>query len=87
MDFIHRLHYGRLVGVPFRGYDGSYQFTPVQSKKLSFYALAGIMEEIGLLLTGWEGRIWRTGWTRWDGGGMEGPALAGDGSRSPPLAL
>ena len=65
MNCIHRLHYRRLVGVPFRIDAGSYWFTSVCSEKLDFYAIAGIMGEIGLLLSGW------------DGGGMEGPALAG----------
>ena len=73
MNCIHRLHYRRLVGVPFRIDAGSYWFTSVCSEKLDFYAIAGIMGEIGLLLSGW------------DGGGMEGPALAGARTRAPPL--
>ena len=76
MDFIHWVYYRRLVGVTFRGYAGSYRFTPVCSEKLAFYALAGRMGEIGLLLDGWDGRTRRNGW---DGGGMETPELEGAG--------
>ena len=84
MDCIHQLHYVRLFGFPFRGDTESYQFTPVCSEKLDFYALAGIMGEIGLLLAGWDGR---TGHTRWDGGGMEVPSVGLIGFEAPPLDL
>ena len=43
MDYIHWLNYGRLFGVTFRGYTILYQFALVWSKKLAFYAMAGIM--------------------------------------------
>ena len=43
--------------------------------KTCFYALGG------LLLAGWDG------WTGWDVGGMEVPALAGAGTGAPPLDL
>ena len=43
VDFIYRLYYGRLVGVPFRGDAGLNWFNPVSLKQLSFYELAGIM--------------------------------------------
>ena len=49
-------------GVTFKVDAGSYWFTPVRMEKLDFYALAGIMGEIGLLLAGWD-RL-----TRWDRG-------------------
>ena len=52
--------------------------------KLAFYALVGRMGEIVLLLAGWDIRIGRT---RWYGGGMEGPALAGSRLVAPKLAL
>ena len=67
MDFIRRLHYGRLVGVTLRGDAVLYRFAPVRYYKLDFYALAGTMVENGLLLTGWDERTERTGW---DGGFM-----------------
>ena len=63
MDYIYRLHYGRIFGVPLRGDAVLYWLDLVCLEKLSFYALDGIMVEIGLLLAGWDG------WTRWDGGG------------------
>ena len=81
MDYIYRLHYGRIFGVPLRGDAVLYWLDLVCLEKLSFYALDGIMVEIGLLLAGWDGR------TRWDGGGVEGPSLAGTGSGVPPLYL
>ena len=84
MDCIPLMYYGSLVGVPFRGDDGSYRFTLVHLDQLGFYALDGIMGEIGLPLAGWDGRTRRTGWNR---GGMEGPALSGAGSGEPPLVL
>ena len=40
-----------------------YWFYQGCSEKLAFYALGGIMGEIGLLLDEWDG------WTGWDGGG------------------
>ena len=43
MDFIHRLHYGKLLLVPFKGDSGLYWFAPVRSEKLNFYALSGKM--------------------------------------------
>ena len=49
-------------GVPFRGDAGSYWFSLVHSEKLAFYALGGIMGEIGLLLDGWDR------WNGWSGG-------------------
>ena len=52
INCIHRLHYRRLVGVPFRGDAGSYWFAPVCSEKLAFYAISGILGEIGLMLSG-----------------------------------
>ena len=76
INCIHRLNYRRLVGVTFRGGAGSYWFAPVCSEKLAFYAIAGILGEIGLMLSGWDGQNRRTGW---DWGRMEGPALAGNG--------
>ena len=42
------------------------------------------MGEIVLLLDVWDRRIGRT---RWDGGGMEGPALLGAGSGAPTFAI
>ena len=57
------MYYGSLVGVPFRGDDGSYRFTLVHLDQLGFYALDGIMGEIGFLLAGW------AGWAGWYGGG------------------
>ena len=50
-------------GANSRGDAISYQFYPVRSEKMDFYALDGIMGEIGLLLYGWDGR------NGWDGGG------------------
>ena len=73
-----------LVGVPFRGDTGLYWFTSFCSEKLAFYALAGRIGEIGLLLSVWD--IW-TRQTRQDGCSMEGLALAGDGLGAQPLAL
>ena len=50
------------------------------------------MGEIGLLLTGWDGRtVWGGGGTGvgqgWDRGGMEVPTLAGAGTGASPLSL
>ena len=64
MDCIHRLHYGRLVG----GFPSEEMLNRIGSLRFAqrnyiFYALAGIMGEIGLLLAGWDE------WTGWDGGG------------------
>ena len=87
MYFVHWLNYGRFVGVSLRGNDGLYWLTPVFSEKLYFDALPGIMEEIGLLLAEWDGRNRQTRRNGLDGGGMEGPELAGTGSGAPPLAI
>ena len=67
-------------GVPFIGDTGLYWFAPVCSEKLDFYALDGIMGEIGLLLDRWCGRI------KWDGGGIDGPTLVG-AKVVPPLSV
>ena len=56
-------------------------FSPVLSKKLDFYTMAGILGDIGLLLAGWDGQ------TGWDRGRMEGPKLEGARSGSLPLSL
>ena len=84
MYCIHRLYYGRLVGVSFREDAGSYCFAPVGQEKLDFYALAGIIEEISLLLSEQDG--W-TGQTGWYWGGIQGPELEGKSLGAPHLAL
>ena len=61
-----------------------YRFAPVRWYKLAFYALVGRMGEIVLLLAGWDRRIRQT---RWDGGELEGPELAGNGSGLSTLAF
>ena len=71
-------------GLPFRVDAGSYWFSPVRSEKLGFYALAGIIGEIGLLLAGWDGRTERTVWY---GCGVEGPASEGNGLGAPQFYL
>ena len=43
---------------------GLYRFAPVRLEKLAYYALAGIMVEIVLILPGWDGRTMRTRWDR-----------------------
>ena len=45
-----------------------------------YYAMAGIMREIGLLISIWDGR------TGWDRRGVEGPMLVGI-EGVPPLSL
>ena len=79
MDCIHRLHYRRLVGAPFRGDYVLYWFALVCLDKLDFYALDGIMGEIGLLLAGWYSRLDRMdrrvrGW--YGGTGASGRQIA-----------
>ena len=54
------------------------------ARKIGFYALVGRMGEIVLLLAVWDIRIGRT---RWDGGGVEGKALAGAGLGAPALDI
>ena len=61
MNCIHRLDYGRIVG-GFPSEDNLYctGLLWFDKRKLDFYTLASIMGEIGLIISGWDGRTDQT---------------------------